>query len=215
MQCNIIRAAWSLAVLKEWEHPLFRLALDTLAIAQRNAPTAKARHASRELSDRNPPRQPTERDVPTLDIDSESGGSGVEAEAGLEPMHELEAFSDEYAQSQRDDTGSASDEAPSGGVGGASETATSSQGRVFRGATGRDRVQPMETLPPYSALQLVQCMLLASAAGKTNLLAMLPEHLRVSCGGAWKRALLSATLPPTSSPTLLRGPSFTEHLNMK
>lgn len=48
---------------------------------------------------------------------------------------------------------------------------------------------PLQRLPAFSVLQLVQCMLLASAGGKTELLAMLPEGLRVTCGGAWKRAV--------------------------
>lgn len=163
VQCNVVRIAWSLAVLKEWEHPLFRMALDTLSIAQRTDPIMKKR-----ALETSPSVHPTTDDVPALDLDSESCGSGVGAEAGLDPMQELNA----YGNSQRTDHDS---------------TRSDNREATFRGATGQDRIAPLRSLPPYSALQLVQCMLLASAAGKTDLLAMLPEHLRVSCGGAWKR----------------------------
>lgn len=171
VQSHVIRIAWALAVLKEWEHPLFRMALNVLSIAQQTTAHSTARTPQTSVASQDNSSLGESAGV-DLDFDSEGSESSMAVEAGIEETKD-EMQLNKSSSDTADNSERSADE-------------LSRSGASFRGATGHDRKMPLRRLPAFSVLQLVQCMLLASAGGKTELLAMLPEGLRVSCGGAWK-----------------------------
>lgn len=144
VQCQLIRIAWALIVLREWEHPLLRQVMSCLSTA---APPKAPSPATQAAATASPTDDTAARAVRGL---SEDIPGGVAA---------LPTAEEEEEQ--------------------------------FRGATGGDRREPLRRLPRFALLQLAQCVLLASAAGEADLVALLPEHLRRSCGAAWRGARLS------------------------
>ena len=173
MQCQLIRIAWALIVLKEWEHPLLRQVLSCLSAAPPPlAPLSRAQARSSNGDEAVGAANSESHDVPTEVVDQQQpSGEGPPV-----PEEEANAIASPARAAVGDAGGNARVEA-------------------FRGATGSDRRPPLEQLPQFALLQLAQCVLLASAAGEADLLALLPEHLRRSCGTAWRGAP-TPPLPP-------------------
>eukprot|EP00892_Ulva_mutabilis_P000493 jgi/Ulvmu1/10444/UM062_0041.1 len=164
VQCQLIRVAWALMVLKEWEHPLLQQVLFCLSAAPTPPPQARSEAPA---ADDGPAAAPD--DTPT--VAPEDTGADVTGQWQV-PI----------------DGTAAVHHAVDGGVAGveAQHGEQAWQEAEARGATGSDRRRPLRVLPRFAQLQLAQCVLLASAAGEADLLALLPEHLRRSCGTAWR-----------------------------
>lgn len=148
-------------MLREWEHPLLRQVLSCLSAAR--PPRSAAAAADAVPLDDAPGMPPMAAD----DLEPPPWDSRVIVDAATAAT----ALPLEGGAVVTADSSAGGEEAP-----------------AFRGATGRDRLRPATALPRFALLQLAQCVLLASAAGEADLVALLPEHLRRSCGAAWRGA---------------------------
>jgi hypothetical protein len=152
VRCHLIKCAWALSSLSEWEHPLLPLVISLLS-----RPSA-------------PPSEPASATNPLTSSNAASTATAA---------HQVDLDSERSADPR------------------ALAVSTSFSGDGVPASTGSWKA--IWHLPKEAVTQLAQVILLASAAGRSELTAGIPDELRQTCSRTWRREL-SRALHPNSLP---------------